>query len=155
MKRLFYLSLLFILPIFGCKEEGINYDLPYTTFDSMSPEFKFYIKSLINEGKGVPDSGPPFLAVINDEAECRGEIMLVNGQEYPLVDFSKHTVLALAITRSGGIALKPRKEGEKTILNVKREIPKYGPGPIMKFYAVVVPKVDSANVLLEIIDVKE
>ncbi|ADQ16303.1 hypothetical protein [Leadbetterella byssophila] len=158
MKLLFYLSLLAILSLSSCKEQSFNQEIPYTSLADLSKEaeFRFSIKSSSLGNYPILDDGEvrtsDYLVVINDENAYLNEV--VTKYEHPFINFSTHTLLVLGIEYRGTVTLKPRKEGNKTILTVIKKIPELGPqGTVFNTFSAIVPKVDSTNVIKELIEV--
>jgi len=89
------------------------------------------------------------MAIINDHDTYLREIY--SKQEHPTIDFSTHTLLAIGLETRGLDKVNPVKEGNKVTLKVYSEIPRIGPaGVVPRFFSVIVPKADSANVSMEI-----
>lgn len=152
MKLLPYIVLLCLLSVSSCKEQSLEQVVPHTSLAALSddPAFRFSIRSspLGKVGSKGNAATASYLSVINDQATYLEEI--ITAGEPPFIDFSTHTLLAVALEYRGKVTLKPRKQGEKIILRITVEVPEMGPqGAGFGSFSVVVPKVDSANVLIE------
>lgn len=133
------------------QETIIENEIPYTTLAALSPGFRFVIPSLVTIGSKVPEAPEdfPYMAIINDRTTYLREIHSL--QEYPAVDFSIHTLLAIGLETRGNVKVKPIKDGNKIILKVLNEIPIKGPqGAVPRFFSVIIPRADVENISIEI-----
>jgi hypothetical protein len=159
MKLLFYLSMLAIFSLSSCKEQNVSQDLPLTSLANLSTEqdFSFSVKSstvgkLSSLHNGASNNSE-YLVVINDQNTYMNEIVTKNPP--PFIDFATHTLLAVVLEYRGNVTLRATKEGSKTILKVIRRIPDLGPqGAVISSFSAIVPKVDSANLVMELINIK-
>jgi hypothetical protein len=122
----------------------------------LSPGFFFVIRSLVTVGSTPAGTHTdfPYMAIINDQDTYLQEIHSV--QEYPTIDYSTHTLLAIGVETRGDVQVNPIKDGDKIVLKVRHKIGVKGPqGVIPRFYSAIIPKTDSANLSMEIKVIKE
>ncbi|MFS0491531.1 hypothetical protein [Leadbetterella byssophila] len=131
-------------------------EIPYTTLQELSPGFVFVIRSMVTVGSKPAETHMdfPYMAIINDQDTYLQEIHSI--QEYPAIDYSTHTLLAIGLETRGDVQVNPIKDGDKIILKVRNKIDGKGPqGVIPRFFSAIIPKTDSANLSMEIKVIKE
>jgi hypothetical protein len=152
-----FISLLIVLASCGMEEDNptsisdasgeiMNEYMPLTTLSELSPGFKFSMPSEVYMGPQADFfKEPAYLVIINDENSYLRAVQ--SNQTLPTVDFSKYTLLAIAIESKGDVDLRVIKDADKTILKINQVYSKIGiQGLFPRFYTAIVPKVDSANV---------